>query len=403
VSDHTPLIAAGIAFTALAPKTVQLIRDPRNPALRATCGVLASLGVAELVSWYPSYHAIGELTGVPNLARYLMHLCALVAAAVVQSLFLHLSDPETARVRARWRWLILAVVAVVMGIAFHLARFDVEDPERFADRYATAPYMREYMLGFLAYLALAMVDIMRMSVRYSRQLPPSALRLGLRVLALGALDGLLYVIHKGTFILLTHQGIDLPWSEGPVAQLLILVGIALVSSGLVIPSLAKSVTTIRQWPRLYRLHRDMFPLWQALYALDSSVSLNPPSRRLPLGTLHVEMYRRIIEILDGIRQHSAYLDPAAGRAAAEAAREAGLPAGEARAVGDAASIAAMVDYVSRTPPHERVPVAAGAADVLVLAEEDDVEAAQRLAAISRAYASSAIVAARRVPTPAGDR
>ena len=401
MSDQTPLIAACIAFTALTPKTVQLVRDPHNPALRATCGVLASLGVAELVSWYPSYHAIGQLTGVPNLARYLMHLCALVAAAVVQSLFLHLSDPATARVRARWRWLILAVVAVVMGVAFQLADFAVEDSEHFADRYATAPYMREYMLGFLAYLALAMVDIMRMSLRYSRQLPPSALRLGLRILALGALDGLVYVIHKSTFILITNHGIDLPWPEGPATQILILLGIALVSSGLVIPSVAKSFTTIRQWPGLYRLHRDMFPLWQALYALDSSVNLNPPSRRPPLATLHVEMYRRIIEILDGIRQHSAYLDPAASRAAAGAAREAGLPPQEVRAIGDAASIAAMVDYVSTTPPHERVPTAATEADTLVLAEEDDVEAALRLAAISRAYAHSPIVAARRASSPAG--
>ncbi|BCJ56251.1 hypothetical protein Asp14428_77260 [Actinoplanes sp. NBRC 14428] len=403
MSDPVPLVAAAIAFLALAPKTVQLVRDPRNPALRATCGVLGSLGLAQIVAWQPSYHAIGQLTGVPNLARYLMHLCALVAAAVVQSLFLHLNDPATARTRARWRWLLLAVVAVVMGISFHLADFAVEDARTFADRYATAPYMREYMLGFLAYLALAMVDIMRMSLRYSRRLPPSALRFGLRVLALGALDGLLYVIHKTTFILVAARGVDVPWPEAPTAQFLISLGIALVSSGLVIPSVAKVLVAARQWPGSYRLYRDMLPLWQALYALDNSVNLNPPGRRPPLSTLDIEMYRRIIEILDSIREHSAYLDRDASEAASRAALEAGLPPGEARAIGDAAAIAAMIDYVSRTAPADRVPAAGGDADTLVLAEEHDTEAARRLAAISRAFAGSPIVRAQREAAGAAGR
>lgn len=393
--DYSPLFAALIAFAVLTPKTIQLIRDPHSPALRCACGVLGSLGIAELISWYPLYHAIGQVSGVPNLARYLMHLCALVAAAAVQALFLHLSDPATARVRTRWRWLILGVVAVIMAVAFHLAAFDIEDVEHFSDRYAAAPYMREYMMGFLAYLALAMIDIMRMSVRYSRQLPPSALRLGLRVLALGALDGLIYVIHKATFILATSWGMDLPWSERPATRVLIVVGIALVSSGLVIPSAAKALDAAREWPARYRLYRDMQPLWQALYSLDHSMNLTPPTRRLPLTTLPVDLYRRMIEILDGIREHGAYLDPAAAEAATRAAHDEDLPAGEVRAVGDAASIAAMIDYVTATAPAARVSTVADDDDSLALAEEHDLDAARRLAAISRAYATSPIVAAQR--------
>ncbi|MEV6302222.1 MAB_1171c family putative transporter [Actinoplanes sp. NPDC051861] len=384
MTGNGPLLAALIAFLALIPKSRQLLRDPGNPALRATCGVLASLGVAEVVSWGPVYHAIGQLSGVPNLARYLMHLCALVAAAAVQSLFLHLSDPRTARKRTAHRWLLLAAIAVIMGGVFLVAGFDVEDPQNFADRYAGAPWMREYMVSFLAYLALAMIDIMRMSIRYSRQLPASALRTGLRVLTAGALVGLIYVVHKAGFILLVSLGGPKPWPEGPVSTVLILLGIVLVSAGLVIPSAAKAAVAVRQWPGQYRLYRAMHPLWRALYDLDSTANLTPPRRRPPLSTLGVETYRRVIEILDGLRRHDGYLDPAAGEEAARAAAAAGRSAAEARAAGDAASIAAMVDYIMRTPEASRRPPSPAAAPGFM--DEPDIDASVRhLAAVSRLF------------------
>ncbi|MBG0564968.1 MAB_1171c family putative transporter [Actinoplanes aureus] len=382
MSDYTPLLAGTVAFAALVPKTTQLLRDPGNPALRATCGVLASLGAAQVISCGPVYHVIGQVSGVPNLGRYLIHLCALIAAAAVQSLFLHLGDPATARRRAAHRWLLLALAAAIMGAAVVVADFSVEDAENFADRYAGAPWMREYMISFLAYLALAMVDIMRMSIRYARQLPASALRLGLRLLSAGALVGLVYVVHKAVFILVISLGGALAWSEGPVSQALIGLGIILVSAGLVIPSIVRAANALRQWPGQYRLYRAMYPLWRALHDLDSAATLHKPRRRPPLSTLGVETYRRVIEILDGLRRHDGYLDPAAGEQAAGAAIAAGRTPEEARAAGDAASIAAMIDYLSRTPQASRRPPRPSTA--LAVPEEPDLDASVRhLAAVSR--------------------
>ncbi|WP_328459305.1 hypothetical protein OHA21_26755 [Actinoplanes sp. NBC_00393] len=382
MSDYTPLLAGAVAFAALIPKTTQLLRDPRNPGLRATCGVLASLGVAQVISCKPVYHAIGQLSGVPNLGRYVIHLCALIAAAAVQSLFLHLGDPATARRRAAHRWLLLAVVAAVMGAVFLIADFAVEDAEHFADRYAGAPWMREYMISFLAYLALAMVDIMRMSLRYSRQLPASALRAGLRLLSTGALVGLIYVVHKGFFILVVSLGGAVPWSERPVSRALIGLGITLVSVGLVLPTIVRTAGALRQWPGQYRRYRAMYPLWRALHDLDSGATLHPPRRRPPLTTLGVETYRRVIEILDGLRSHDGYLDPSAGASAAAAAIAAGQTPASARAAGDAASIAAMLNYLTGTPPERRRPPTSSAG--LPLLDDSDLDASvQHLAAVSR--------------------
>lgn len=373
------LVAALVAFLALAPKAVQLGRDPRNPALRATCGVLAALGVAEVVNWHPTYHALGVLTGQPNIARYLIHLCALVAAASIQSLFLHLSDPATARASARIRWLILVVVAAAMGVVFFLADFDVEDVDHFADRYGSAPWMREYMLAFLAYLTLAMADIMRMSLRYSRRLPASALRLGLRVLTAGALVGLAFCLHKAAFLIVTTTGGTVPWSEGSVSGVLIVLGILLVAAGLVIPSAAKAGTAVREWPGRYRVHRDLLPLWQAVHDLDPGFTLHPPRRLPPPSTIEVDTYRRVIEILDGLRQFAGHLDPAAaeGHRLPEAA--------------DAAVITTMIRYVRSTPPAQRrTPSGPGALSSLSFTEDEDIDVlARHLAAVSRRLAAPA--------------
>jgi hypothetical protein len=167
--DH--LITGLIALLALVFKARQLARDPRNPALWSICGTLGGLGVAVIIGWRPLYLQIDESTGIPNLARYLMHAVALVAAASVQTLFLYLGDPGKAPRRARLRWLTLAAAVAIMGLEFLYGGFDIEAPDDFATRFAGDSSLARYMLVYTAYLALSMTDILRMSIRYERQLP----------------------------------------------------------------------------------------------------------------------------------------------------------------------------------------------------------------------------------------
>ncbi|MFF5085323.1 MAB_1171c family putative transporter [Actinoplanes sp. NPDC000266] len=395
------VVAALIAFVACGVKLRQLRRDPHNPALRAICGALAALGLCVVVGWPPLYVALDEATGLPNIARYIEHSISLVAAASVQTLFLFLGDPERAPRRVQIRWIALGVAVAVMGAAFAQGKFNVEAPLDFATRYANTPQLSQYMLAFLAFLLVTMYDILRRSAQYGQQLPPSLLRLGTRLLLAGSVVGLIYVAHKATFLICRLLDLPLSWDEGPVSQTLLLLGITLVAGGLVIPGIGPYLTDVWQWPRRYRLYTDMMPLWEDIHGVVRDVNLHPPRRRPSIRLMSVALYRRVIEIRDGLRELRKYVNATVVSHATQLATEHELPARDARATGEAAGIAVMLDYVIATPADARKPLADKSATRVTQDAGDSLdEDAQWLASVSRAYAQSPIVAeVRRAQRP----
>ncbi|MBM2623874.1 hypothetical protein JIG36_51135 [Actinoplanes sp. LDG1-06] len=392
MTQYDYLIAGLIAFVALYFKLRQLRRDPHNPALRAICGILAGLGACVIVGWEPMYVAVDQAAGIPNLARYLEHAFSLVAAASAQSLFLFLGDPDKAPRRAKVRWISLGVAVLAMGVIFSLGSFSEEAPKDFAARYATTPALSQYMLAFLAFLALTMTDILRMSARYGRQLPASLLRFGIRLLVAGSVIGLLYVVHKATFIICAQFDVAFPWAEGPASQAMLLIGIALVAGGLVIPAAGSYLVDAWHWPRRYRLYRDMHPLWEGIHGVVQDLSLHPPRRWPGIRLMSIALYRRVIEIRDGLSELSSYLDPVVVSEANSLTSGQEMPDREARAVAEAAGIAVMLDYYMATSPETRTPLSRKGRNSDIGDAGEDLDAdAEWLAAVSRAYAASPIV------------
>ncbi|SDT74566.1 MAB_1171c family putative transporter [Actinoplanes derwentensis] len=385
-----------VAFICLAQKLMQLRRDPRNPSLRHICVMLAALSAAVLINWEPIYTAIDRVLLVPNVARYLMHILALVAAASIQSVFLHLNSPDRAFRRVACRWVILGFALILMGIAFSTGNFDVEAPRDFAERYATNPAIRYYMLGYLAYLALAMTDILRMSMRYARQLEPSPLRLGIRLLTAGSGVGLAYVLQKAAYIVIMINSNSPPWREDITSLYLTVLGIVLVAAGVSVAPITRFTLDTWRWPRRYRLHRQLEPLWQAILDVNADMNLTPP-RRLPLpGQIDLELYRRVIEIRDGIGDLNRYTDAGIGAKAAARAEREQLTTESIRAVSDAAAIAHAITYMATTPTSQRQPVPAERTHIIDQSAADDHETDARwLAKVTQAYTCSPIVASLR--------
>ncbi len=93
-----------------------------------------------------------------------------------------------------------------------------------------------------------------------------------------------------------------------------------------------------------RLYRDMHPLWLALVREFPEICLNPPnhperSRTFRPTGAYRRLYRRVIEIHDGVRLLTDYMNPAASQAAHDRAMAAGATSHEARTTAYAAAIA----------------------------------------------------------------
>lgn len=382
-----------LAWAAVAYKLPALRRSPRDPALRAYWLTLLSLALALTVLVDAVYLAIDRVAGVPNLARLLGHGFILVTSWAVQVFLLHLNYPDAAvrpRVR-RYGWS-LVVALVLMATLFGLAPVD-EESLQFMSRYADAPFILEYWLVFLSYLGLALVNVVRLSWRYGGLTDRVALRLGLRVSATGGAIGLGYVVHEGLYVMARRAGLGYPLGDKElVTTVLVAGGTSLMIVGSTMPAWGPRVGIpgLLDWVGRYRTYRRLYPLWLALYRSTPEIALSPPPSRLAdalaVRDLGFRLYRRVIEIRDGLLALRPYIDPRVLDEARELGRQAGLPDGERRAVAEAASVAAALRGKARGKAAGGAHGALGTPDGTDLSGE-----AAFLASVARAYQHSPLV------------
>jgi hypothetical protein len=128
--------------------------------------------------------------------------------------------------------------------------------------------------------------------------------------------------------------------------LLFRIAITGVLLGLAVPLLSRrlGVDRIVRWIALDRQYRLFFPLWSALRTEFPAISLHPSPRRLPFTSPDSVLYRRMIEIWDGLLCLRPYVEGAVDAAAVQRAL-ASRRSGE-RAADTGVSIATTGDEVA---------------------------------------------------------
>ncbi|SEF94371.1 hypothetical protein SAMN05444920_1011078 [Nonomuraea solani] len=308
---------AAICWVVFVVKAADLVRRPRHPGLRSLVVICLGLSVALTVGIPPVYAAFDRLTDVPNAAKLIQHLATLTAAGAISVM---LVGPDIARARdrdrdrpgarargrgrarARRRIVLGCGAATAMTVLFALAPVDVSEPILFADRYSTAAFIPQYMLVFVAMTTLACVDIALSTWRYGRHTASGALRLSVRLVSAAALFGIAYCLYKALYVagrLLGHTPAD---GENAVSTPLALTAVILGATGLALPKLGAAAETARKRLACLRAYRRLRPLWSDLHAAMPEIALHRPRTREPLAILDIEyrLYRRVIEINDGL-------------------------------------------------------------------------------------------------------
>lgn len=384
-----------LLWVAVAYKLPAFRRSPRDPAVRAYWLTLLSLALALTALLPPVYVAIDRLAGVPNLTRLLANSLALVTAWTVQAFLFYLSEPEAlARRAVRRRGLTLVGTLALMAGLFIAAPVD-QEAVNFTRRYGDVPFILEYRLVFLAYLAVAAANVARLSWRYAAIADRPSLRLGLRLVAAGGLVSLAYVIHEGLYVMSRRLDVTYLVSRPEIVTLIL---VAVASSLMVIGSTMPAwgphlgIPRVCRWVGHYRSLRRLYPLWRDLYRASPEIALLPPPSRLTdVLTMHdlgFRLYRRAVEIRDGRLALRPYLEPGIANTACQLCHEAGLDDEEIQAVVEATCLAvAMHAKASGRVPAGIVPTPAppGGSDLT-----SEVAVLERVA---RCYVSSPVVAA----------
>lgn len=313
--QYAPPAVAWLAF---------LTRRPREDrAARYVRWVLLGLAVS-LTVLTPGGHAlIRGLTGFHDLPRLIGHAGMLFAVWAGQGFLAHINGKGS---RGHTWW--IAGVFAVMCVLFALT------PDLLPD----SPWVFEYVVAYVVAQVPAMVSLVRLSLRFGRLAENTGLRVGMHLIAAGITGALLYLVNKA--VLAASYRFEFDYSLGRE----FLVGKVLPGTAHLLVLIGAVLPAVLGWLHRYRLHLQLSPLWKALHRAEPDIALDPPS--VPdvfvVRNLRLRLYRRVIEIRDGLLALNPYRDPAVAAEARARAVQDGLSGQELEAAVEAAVVAAAL-------------------------------------------------------------
>ena len=354
--QYVPTLLAWIVFLTRRPGDDRTRRDVRY--------LFLGLAISLTALTPGGYAAINSLAGTAYLPRLIAHAGMLLAAWAGHDLLLHVNG-----LRRTWHTWWIAGSFCVLCVLFALT----------PDLRPQMPWVLEYVLAYVAAQLPIYAAITLLCLRYARIADTAALRVALRMIVAGIALASLYLVNKA--VLAATSRIDFDYQFGHTAlpaKLLPTTAYLLVLVGAALPPLLT-------WRNRHRRYRQLGPLWRALYRADPAIALDPPTMPdfLVFGRLRHRLYRRVIEIRDGLLALRPYRDPDIAAAARDKATQTGLHGQHRDAAVEAAVIAAALHAkTAGLPPR-------AADDTTIAGGNDLADETAFLCLVARAYRSLA--------------
>jgi hypothetical protein len=340
---------------------VFLARRPGdNVVRRYVRRILLGLAISLTALTPAGQNLINGVAGTVYLPRLVAHAGMLLVAWAAQDLLLYLTGER----RGPHTWWIAGMFCV-MCVLFALT------PNLFPQ----SPWVFEYVLAYVVAQTPAFANVIRLGLRYARVADTAALRTALRLVVAGTALGLLYLLNKA--ILAASSRLDFTYPLGHT----VLVSKLLPTSAYLLVLVGAALPALLSWLSRYRRYRRLGALWRDLYRADPAIALDPPTVPdvLALNRLRLRLYRRVIEIRDGLLTLRPYRDPAIEAAARDRATRAGLHGRQRDAAIEAATVAAALRARTVGPPPDP------AGEPTVTGGEDLAEETAFLELVARAY------------------
>ncbi|MGH3955027.1 MAG: MAB_1171c family putative transporter [Mycobacterium sp.] len=299
-------VAAVFSFAAVVVVAAAMLRSRVRPP--ASVALLLSFlfkGIAVTLATPPLYEKFDNLVGVHNMGRLVLNLSggmAWTACVLTVITFWGESGPRAVQRARLW-----VGMAVAIGAALVLCWFVAptsELPQDFYASHGNKPAWVLYMLIYLITYGLGALLITVKCLQYARFHDVAWLRRSMLLTAAGAAMCLLFCLmraHSAIYGMITNDSFS--WQR--LAPLAATIGQILIVIGLAGPSFSQLAASARQRIQAYMWHRQLEPLWTALYEGNTQIALAPP--QAAIGDHNYRLYRRIVEIRDGLSAIRPYL------------------------------------------------------------------------------------------------
>jgi hypothetical protein len=295
------------AWLVVAMQIRHVQRDRGNPSQRALLAFFASIALAVTSGSPPFWGEINRYSRYGDLATLYAQTFVVCALASVLSLLVFWNYPrQRAKRQLYLRLPLIAIALAVMITLFvsvdHYHSHYTTELERW---YAASPGFIAYLCLYQAVVAVTVIDVAQLCVRYAKRVKNRYVRTGLLITATGAAFVFIDSLIRINDIITAQAGLaPLPQLE-PVATLCSAVGAICVLIGLTYPSWADRCTTAAVYVRRYRAYQQMEPLWRAFVASEPGIVLEPEPQdadareRSRRRAFDFKLRRRVIEIHDG--------------------------------------------------------------------------------------------------------
>ncbi|MGW3341322.1 MAB_1171c family putative transporter [Streptomyces sp. NPDC001009] len=312
------LVVATLGFLCLLRDVPTRRRDAASTALAA---VFLLSGLSFLFSITSMWNYLDRVLGTVNVSVPLAQGCVVALLACQQVVLTYWgSPPEAAHRRSRW-WLGVGFTVIAgLLVLFALLTPSAPHPIDFTLYYAHDAWYATYLTMYVTAYTIGELFLARSCWRLARRSARRSVRVGLRIVAVGATVTLGYSVVRIGNVIASALGTSLTgweafaWACGDIGAMLTLIG-------WLVPTIADQAQSIQYRIKQYRSYRGLRPLWQAFYSEAPEIELPihrvDPDQRRRFRRISIRLYRRSIEIRDGRFMIRPYLD-AAVRDASEA-------------------------------------------------------------------------------------
>ena len=334
------LSATSLAWIAFLYKLRALWRGRSDPATRALCLSLGLLAVAMTVLTV-LYSPVDQALHRPNSAQVIGNGLGVSAGCSGLAFLAHLSLPAARATRLVRVYEFALFVALFVMVACFASMPVLPEDSDFWSHYAAKPFVAEYRMAYLVYLGIVVVNVTILSWRYSAVAAARpSMCFGLRMVALGGLTGMIYVVREAIRVLAPLFGADASAQQLLVArpQVPPAIAVGLLAVGSTMPSWGPRVGVdhAAAWLTAYRSLLRLYPLWSDICSAIPQIALESPAGRVAeasnLRAVHFRLHRRVIEVRDGMVLLRSRVDPLASTHARHLCASRGITGEDAAAV-----------------------------------------------------------------------